>query len=541
MANLTGKTLGQYHIENRLAEGGAAVVYRAYQPSMERFVAIKVLKADLSKDPAFMERFSREGRMVAQLQHPHILPVIDFGQHKDAAYLVMILLEGGSLSHHLANNAPLALHECGRFLTQIASALQHAHSRGVVHRDLKPANVLLDEDANAYLTDFGIARLTRSQQQLTATGSLIGTPRYLSPEQAMGRQADTRSDIYALGIMLYEMVTGQAPFNADTPYGLIFKHINEAAPPPRSIQPDLAPDIEAVILRALEKDPRDRFQTPMALADAFAEVIPKAPKISEKEEAQAARLPAGAQAESLSEAMGMPTPAPTLTPSRMRPEEKIAITNYAGDPRERIPTTNGFLYAALRALEEVGGLQATEIILRFAGIPEVLDNPPPANLKLHETYTWKHYSDLNHAVVNYYGASGKEAALHLGRVAARWLVKDQPMLGLASMALRLMPMAAALRLSFNQFINTFTRIYGKAGIEIRTQIIEKPGFFLLAIKECPCCVGKKSNAPICWMWQGIILESGHIIKGKTLDVQQVGCQAMEHPYCVWKIGKKPMD
>ncbi|MBN1287950.1 MAG: protein kinase [Anaerolineae bacterium] len=548
MTDLTGHMVGQYRIENRLGEGGAAVIYRAYQPSMERYVAIKVLKASLTQDPHFLARFRREGRTVAQLQHPHILPVIDFGQTGDFAYLVMVLLEGGSLSNYLFSHRPLALQECRRLFTQIASALEHAHSRGVIHRDLKPANVLLDESINAYLTDFGIARIMEQTEQFTKTGVLMGTPHYLSPEQAMGRPVDARSDIYALGVMLYEMAVGRVPFDADTPYGMIFQHIQEPPPLPSSFNPHIPPAVEQVILKALEKDPRKRYQTPMAMAEALAQAVPPAPAISKQEEEAAEREPLGGQSAAGSTLVSTlmaedraPTPPPTLVPTRPSDKDRINITSFAGDPRDGIPLINGFMNNAVRAIEEIAGRQATEIILRFADLENVLDNLPPNNLKLSDTYTFKHYSALNHSIVRYYGASGQEAVLHLGRVASRWLMQGQPLLGFSSVALRLMPTAAAWRLGLNQTNDTFKRLYREAGHELQVQFLEKPDFFLFALKDCPCCSGKKANAPICWMWTGLLLEGGHIVKGKTFPIKQIACQAMGHPYCVWRIGKRPVE
>lgn len=544
MSGLVGQTIGQYRIESALGEGGASVIYRAYQTSMQRYVAIKVLKANLHEDPQFLERFRREGRMVAQLQHPHILPVIDFGQTEQFAYLVMILLEGGSLSDYLYNHRPLPLHECRRLFTQIASALEHAHSRGVVHRDLKPANVLLDESRNAYLTDFGIARIMAQTQKFTKTGALIGTPHYLSPEQAMGKPVDTRSDIYALGVMVYEMAVGQTPFDANTPYGMIFQHIRELPPPPGSINPDIPPEVEAVILKALEKEPGKRYQTPMEMAEALAAALPEGPDISKHEEEIAARelldgQGAGSIAGILTEEP-KPTPAPTLVPKRASGKDKITITNFEGDPRDNIPLINGFMHNAVRAIEEIAGLQATEIILRFADLESVLDNPPPNNLQLNDTYTFKHYSALNHSIVRYYGAAGKEAALHLGRVAARWLIQGQPLLGFSSIALRLMPTAAAWRLGLNQTNDTFNKMYREIGHELQVKFLEKPNFFLFALKDCPCCSGKRATTSICWMWSGLLLEAGHIVKAKSFPVEQIACQAMGHPYCVWRIGKRPV-
>ena len=233
MADLSGRMLGQYRLKELIGVGGMAAVYRARQESMDRDVAIKIMATQLASNEEFVARFEREARVIARLQHPHILPVIDFGRENDQIYLVMRLVEGGVLSERLARTT-LSIQQVDRFLTQIASALEYAHQRGVIHRDLKPNNVLLDEEDNGYLTDFGIAKMlagsSTSQLSLTSTGSVMGTPSYMAPEQWRSEPVDARTDIYALGIIVYEMLMGVLPFQSDTPFGMMYKHFD--APPP---------------------------------------------------------------------------------------------------------------------------------------------------------------------------------------------------------------------------------------------------------------------------------------------------------------------
>src|SRR5215831_2656843 len=233
MSNLIGLRLGQYVITARLGTGGMATVYRARQESMGRDVAIKVIRPDLTEEPDFVARFEREARTVAALSHPHILKVFDFGQHDELVYLVMELLSGGSLAD-LIREGPLPINSITILLDQIASALDYAHRKGIVHRDLKPQNVLLDEANNAHLTDFGIAKILGETAGLTQSGVAMGTPAYMSPEQWQGQPLDARADVYALGIMLFEMLTGVLPFRAETPATLMFKHLQE--PPPSVLE-----------------------------------------------------------------------------------------------------------------------------------------------------------------------------------------------------------------------------------------------------------------------------------------------------------------
>jgi serine/threonine protein kinase len=257
-----GQMLGPYRIINQVGRGGMATVYKAYQPSVDRYVAIKVLPSQLAESREFATRFQQEARIIAKLEHPHILPVFDYGESDGVAYFVIRFMDAGTLKEKMIEGRPLPLAEIDRLFTQLAGALSYAHGHGIVHRDLKPANVLIDSQGNVFLTDFGIAKLLESASpRLTQTDAIMGTPAYISPEQAQGHTVDQRSDIYSLGIILYEMVTGSVPFTAETPLAVLFKHISDPLPPPSLIKPDIRPAVEKVILKALAKDPRDRFST----------------------------------------------------------------------------------------------------------------------------------------------------------------------------------------------------------------------------------------------------------------------------------------
>ncbi|MCE7946823.1 MAG: serine/threonine protein kinase [Chloroflexi bacterium CFX4] len=272
-SRFVGRTLGQYTLEAPLGKGGMASVYRAHQASVDRYVAIKVMTPEIANDPGFVERFQREARIIGRLEHPHILPVIDFGESDGTYYIVMRYMDGGSLDD-LMRQKRLPPEEVAHYLDQIASALDYAHQKGVVHRDLKPNNVLLDRANNCYLTDFGIARIEGGEQRkLTATGSVMGTPAYMSPEQAMGRPVDGRSDIYTLGVMLYEMATGKLPFMADTSAALIFHHVYEMPPSPRQINPSLPEAVEPVFMRVLAKAPEMRYGTAEEFARDFSQAL----------------------------------------------------------------------------------------------------------------------------------------------------------------------------------------------------------------------------------------------------------------------------
>lgn len=265
--SLIGQMLGQYEIVAEIGSGGMATVYKAYQPGLDRYVAIKVLPAQHALTPGFKERFIREARAVAQLSHPNILSIHDVGVEGDLSYFVMHYVASGRTLRDVQGQ-PLGLATAGRYLDQIAGALDHAHERGVLHRDIKPDNMLLDGDW-LLLADFGLAKIAAGGQTLTDAGVIIGTPMYLSPEQVKGDPVDHRSDIYSLGVVLYEMVTGKVPYQAESSIGTMFQHVHEPLPSPRLHQPDLPAGVEQVIVRALAKSPDHRFESAGQLAAAL--------------------------------------------------------------------------------------------------------------------------------------------------------------------------------------------------------------------------------------------------------------------------------
>jgi ligand-binding sensor domain-containing protein/tRNA A-37 threonylcarbamoyl transferase component Bud32 len=270
-----GQNLGPYRIINQIGQGGMATVYKAYHAAMDRYVAIKVLPRQLAESPEFVGRFQQEARTIANLEHPHILPVHDYGESEGITYLVMRFLDAGTLKERLQGSAP-SLTEIDRLFAQLADALAYAHDHGVVHRDLKPSNVLVDARGNLFLTDFGIAKLLEASPQFTSTGAMIGTPAYMSPEQAQGLKVDQRSDIYSLGIILYEMITGRVPYEAETPLAVVLKHLNEPLPIPSSVKPGISPAIERVILKALSKNVDDRFASVAEFQAAWRQAFSEA-------------------------------------------------------------------------------------------------------------------------------------------------------------------------------------------------------------------------------------------------------------------------
>ncbi|MBN1993883.1 MAG: AAA-like domain-containing protein [Anaerolineae bacterium] len=272
--DLTGQTLNQYQIREQIGHGGMAQVYKAYQPNLERYVAVKVLYAPQADDPDLKERFAREAKAIAQLSHPNILPIYDVGSAGEITYFVMKYVPGGQTLKSLLGQ-PLELATVGHYIEQIANALDHAHEHKILHRDIKPANILLEHNW-LLLADFGLAR-TGLESQLTTQGAVVGTPQYMAPEQAEGETVDYRADIYSLGVVLYEMIMGHVPYDAESPLAILYKHIHDPVPRPRRYRRDLSAGLEAVILRALAKEPANRFARAGALAEALRAQLESSP------------------------------------------------------------------------------------------------------------------------------------------------------------------------------------------------------------------------------------------------------------------------
>src|SRR5689334_411501 len=269
MGDLAGRNLGPYRLLDQLGAGGRATVYKAYHAAMDRYVAIKVLPQHLASDPNFRARFQQEARVIARLEHRHILPVYDVAEEDGIPYLVMRYTDGGDLNHLIAGRP--TLERMVELVAQVAEALSYAHRQGVIHRDVKPANVLIGRDGDALLADFGIAKIYEDTLQLTGEGNMVGTPAYMAPEQLQGQRVDARTDIYALGVVLYQVLTGECPFVAETPLAVAMMHIHNPLRPPRQIKPDIPETIERIILRAMAKDPADRFQTAEEMAASLRE------------------------------------------------------------------------------------------------------------------------------------------------------------------------------------------------------------------------------------------------------------------------------
>jgi tRNA A-37 threonylcarbamoyl transferase component Bud32 len=354
MQDLTGRDIGRYHIVERLGEGGMATVYKAFDNRLERYVAIKVIRTDMFAPSVLEEvlkRFEREAKALARLAHPHIVKVHDYGDFEGMPYLIMEYLPGGTLKGYTGKPMPFA--EASRLLAPVARALEFAHKQNILHRDIKPANILIDQSEQPMLTDFGIAKILDAGQttNLTASSVGIGTPEYMAPEQGMGGAVDARADIYALGVVFYELITGRRPFSADTPMAVLVKHINEPLPRARQFVSGLPEDVEAVIFKALAKQPDERYPDMGAFASALEHLGNIASPTARLTTAPAASIPTFAPEKRT-------TPPPTNTRTAVQSTGATASV-----PRKQEKRQNYGLWIGLGVLGLIGCLAVGGFLL----------------------------------------------------------------------------------------------------------------------------------------------------------------------------------
>jgi len=358
-----GTVLGRYRLLEKAGVGGMSEVWRAEDETLKRIVAVKVILGPVAADSTFRERFLREARLVAGLEHPNVLPVFDYGtaivDAAEVSYLVMPLVAGGSLKGRVVGPVPPAL--AITWLSAIASALDHAHSKGILHRDVKPGNVLLDAQGRPLLADFGLARSAEVSSGLTATGTVLGTPLYMAPEQATGLALDGRADQYALAVIAFELLAGRVPFSAESPLAVLHQHVSTPPPPLSTVLPGTAASVDAVLSRGLAKKPEDRFGSCTAFVAALgaALAVPGA----------AATVPQAVQGQSQVVTI---ISAPALSPAALAAPASFAKGPPEGAPKDATRGVKIFL-AALLLLGAGGGVF---LLLRGMGRPSALSSAP---------------------------------------------------------------------------------------------------------------------------------------------------------------------
>lgn len=283
MEDLSGSQLSKYHLIDRVGRGGMSDVYRARNVTGGPEVAVKVMHVHADTNDVFFKRFEQEARIASGMRHPHILQTLDFGIDRHYPYMVARLVIGGTLATVLKRSGPVQPQQATHWLAQVASALDYAHAQGVIHRDLKPTNILLDEVGDAFLTDFGIAKLAvPNSEGLTTTGNVIGTPTYMAPEQWRGEDPTPLTDVYGLGILMYLMLTAKPPFEADTPHSLMYKHLNDPPPPMRRYSPAITEAVDMVIMKALAKQPSERYKSAGEFSQDFQRALQGQPTLAQQ-------------------------------------------------------------------------------------------------------------------------------------------------------------------------------------------------------------------------------------------------------------------
>jgi predicted Ser/Thr protein kinase len=454
--DLTGTRLGQYEVVERLGGGGMAVVYRAVQQPLGREVALKALSSELFQDDGFVKRFETEAKTLAKLDHPNILPIYDFELSEGVAYLTMPLIRGGTL-RDILNRGPLDALTAWRYLREIGDGLQHAHDAGIVHRDLKPTNVLIHTDGRAMLADFGLARGAGQPTHLTTIGLAIGTPGYMAPEQVMGHDVDKRADIYAMGVLCFEMLTGRLPFIGSNRMEVAYSTVNAPIPSVVKLNAALPDELDQLLAKVLAKDPNTR---PQSVRDLLADMA----RLPQRR--QPAQTPAGAPAAAQAGPVATAPPRPGLTndpPTAARnmrvlaaggPSSTVPSTLPAIVQGSPIPTPTALGGSAIRTLELMG-VRAARARGRFilnshvsnlvhvardvtgdrwpeiayaAGLVQYVEQDPPHDDQLSSPV--EALSRLNEAFETVYGPEAEDRIRTWGRRATeRWLAEGRHGMG----------------------------------------------------------------------------------------------------------------
>ncbi|NDJ55333.1 MAG: protein kinase [Chloroflexi bacterium] len=491
MDDLVGKQIGQYLVQERIGDGGMATVYRGLQESIGREVAIKVIDSKLaSQDPAWLDRFYREVQIAAQLPHPHIVPIYDYGEFDGLPYTVMALLEGGTLADYIQEHGPLSIEDTIELLRPLTSALDFAHEEGIVHRDLKPANILFDRQGNLYLGDFGLAR-SNDSTRLTASGSAMGTPAYMAPDWQQG-DLTAAADIYSLGVCIYEMLAGQVPYDGGNVMQVIMAHVNEAVPDIRSVRSDLPEGVHWVIAAAMAKAPDRRYTDARTLLGDLEMLLTD-------------------------------------------PNQASAVAQR--EPQETYHYPNGWMRSILQAAEDTLGTDQLQSVLVQAGLAHYVDEFPPQNNR--KAIPFEEVSALLYTIYGIYGSRG-------ARSVGRWAGRRSHYRGLADykamakMSQALMARAPDDETRVRIGLTVFAKFYNNRSDQ-RVEFDETDDHYVWRILRCPVCWMKQANEPLGFLVLGVLEGALEWATGQTYRMVEHQCIAQGDPYGEFLIDKTPLE
>ncbi|HEV2662678.1 MAG TPA: protein kinase [Ktedonobacteraceae bacterium] len=410
MERLIGQQLDNFRVIERIGAGGMATVFRAYQPSLDRYVAIKVLPTKQAQDPIFFKRFVQEARSIARLAHPNIVHIYNFGEEGDIKYIAMEYVEGGTLKQRLGK--PLPVRQAADFVIQAAQGLACAHSNGIIHRDIKPANMLLRKNGHLLLTDFGLAKILEDTTNITRTGARLGTPHYMSPEQGTGRPVDARTDIYSLGIVLFQCLAGEPPFSADNPLSMSVKHLQDPLPVQKLTANNAVPDpIVQIILKMTAKQPNERYQSAHELIDALSNAVTATEAMSRRNVLGHLAAPVA--------------PPPSATPPALEPQNNNASRSCfrCGEPNK-----DSRLFCTVCGYDLSNKRASADRYMAANGLPLLARLSPQSGplagraLRFHQDTTTIGRATGNDLVVT--GRTVSRYHAHLNFVEGHWYVED---------------------------------------------------------------------------------------------------------------------
>ncbi|NDJ53898.1 MAG: serine/threonine protein kinase [Chloroflexi bacterium] len=489
MEDLLGREFGRYTIEERMSGGGMSSMYRASQGSMGRSVVIKVISRTLIVDnPSLLERFYREIEVATTLQHPHIVPVYDYGEIDNYPFIVMPYLSGGNLSERIRADGPMALDETLPIMRQIASALDFAHARKVIHRDVKPGNILMDTEGNAYLSDFGMARMLGTAH-ITSAGGVAGTPAYMAPDWEESKPAHS-VDIYALGVAFYEMLSGRVPYQDTNPMRVLMAHLSAPVPDIREMRPDLTAGVAWVIMRAMAKQSIDRYLSAGEMIDALDTVIDR---------------------------------------NHYTPDQSFVM------PSQEFYYPNSWGRYILSSAEEIIGKDAFDAILIRAGLMDYIDHPPPDNNKREMPF-----SHIGRILENIYEVYGSHGASSVGRLAGRRTFEanmaKQP--GVAKISSAMLSAVPSVEAKLRIGLDTMARFFNTMTDQV-VEVDEDDRFFIWRIKRCPMCWRWGADEAVGFLGLGVLQAGCHWGTGRNLRIAEVACIAKGDPEGVYLIDKQP--